>query len=244
VKVVSQKLTTALTLVMDPINEEVEYALPMILPATKEWKSTKWVKNGMLLVTEASSRVFLGLPLCRTPKWLEIARDYTVDLMMAAYAMRAVPPTIRPFTYWALPPVKKLQRTVSEAEKIIRPEVQRRRKARAEALARGDKIPKHLDSIDWIDELASSDYDFVGGQLALTFVSIHTTSNAMILALYDLIEHPEHMEELRREIITIFKEDGTLKKTTLHKMKFFDSFMKESQRVNVQETRKSCLCPS
>lgn len=51
--------------------------------------------------------------------------------------------------------------------------------------------------------------------------------------MYDLIEQPELVKELREEIVSALLEDGGFQKTTLYKMRLLDSVMKESQRVHV-----------
>lgn len=158
-RMVSRKLTTSLALITEPVNEESEIAIPQHWPEVKEWTPTPLVEKVMLLTSQVTSRIFLGAPLCRDPIWIGIARDYTMELMIAAFTMRAMPSWIRPVAYYFLPPIKKLQNTVNEATRIIKPEIDARRKAKAEALARGETIPKHLDSIDWLDDLAPPGFD-------------------------------------------------------------------------------------
>jgi hypothetical protein len=50
--------------------------------------------------------------------------------------------------------------------------------------------------------------------------------------MYDLIAYQEYIQPLRDEIVAVVKEDGSLKKTSLTKLKLLDSFMKETQRLN------------
>lgn len=126
------------------------------------------------------------------------------------------------------------------AYNIIEPELQRRRTARREQVANGGKpVGKPIDSLQWIDDVAAAygeRYNTVLGQLGLTIAAIHTTSNALMNILFDIIAHPDLLAELRKEIIDVMGQEsvdrGLWKKTTLYKLRLLDSVMKESQRMN------------
>jgi cytochrome P450 len=240
---INRKLTTSLALITAPVNEENNIAMKEIWPETKEWKPTPFVNDALLLTSQVSSRIFLGAPICRNPEWIKLGKDYTVDLMTAAYTMRYMPRILRPVLYYILPPIYKLKATIKAASAIIEPEINQRRKLRSEAIARGESIPKRLDSIDWMDDIIHSqkaaNFDIVGAQLTLTFVAVHTTSNTLAHLLYDLIDNPELIPELRQEIIAVMEEDQGWQKTSLYKLKLLDSVMKESQRMNILGNRKS-----
>lgn len=237
IHMINRKLTTSLALVTEPVNEENNIALKQLFPEMKEWTPTPFVSKALLLTSQVSSRIFLGDSICRNPDWIRLAKDYTVDLITAAYTMRYTPSLLRPVLYYVLPPISKLKATVKAASAIVEPEIQKRRQLRAEALARGEQIPKRLDSLDWFDEVSQdrrqSNYDVVGAQLSLTFVAVHTTSNTLAHLLYDLVDNPELIPELRQEIIDVMEEDKGWQKTSLYKLKLLDSVMKESQRINV-----------
>lgn len=224
-------------LVTEPVNEENNIAIPQAWPATNEWKEHLFVDSLQRLVSQVSSRVFLGAPLCRNEEWIKIAIDYTLELMTASYSMQYIPRLLRPFIYRFLGAMTTLEKTTQKARNIIEPEVERRRLVAAEAKARGEKHPKALDAIDWMIETAEDDsYDITAGQLSLTFAAIHTTSTTTTHLMYDILE-AGMVEPLREEIIQAYTEDGGWSKTTLYKLKLLDSCMKESQRIN-------CLSPS
>ncbi|QDS74724.1 hypothetical protein FKW77_000811 [Venturia effusa] len=240
VNMINRKLTTSLALVTAPVNEETNIAMERVWPRTDEWRPSLFVNESLELVAQVSSRIFVGAPLCRNPEWIRLAKNFTVDFVTAAYAMRFIPTPFRPLFYYILPPVYKLKNTVKAAHVILKPEVEERRRVRNEALARGEATPKRLDSFEWIDDVARSDgqenFDAVGAQLVLSFVAMHTTSMATTNVLYDIIEHSELIPELRQEIITVMKEDQGWQKTSLYKLKLLDSVMKESQRMSLGGT--------
>lgn len=58
--------------------------------------------------------------------------------------------------------------------------------------------------------------------------------------MYDLVVHPEYLEELREEVETIVAEHGW-NKLALQKMRKVDSFLKESHRMNTVSNCKLTL---
>jgi Cytochrome P450 len=185
------------------------------------------------LTARVSSRVFLGEKLCRDKRWLDISIGFTINLMTAAHAVRSWPAFLRPIVHWFLTPARRLRKCTRDARQLIQPEVEARRKRRADAVAKGESV-KSLDAIEWLDAVAKGHpFDFVAGQLAISFAAIHTTSATLTALLYDLLDNPEYIPLLRQEIVAILAEDGGWVKTSLHKLKLMDSCMKESQRISI-----------
>ncbi|ETS75628.1 hypothetical protein PFICI_12572 [Pestalotiopsis fici W106-1] len=225
------KLTQSLGLITDDLVDETTASLHDIYGESGEWKSLVLKDTVLHLVARLSSRVFLGKDLSRNERWLEIAKNYTVDGFTASFLLRLVPSILRPFAYWLIPQCRSCRRAVRDAHKIIDPEVERRVKAVDEALARGEKPKKTADAIGWIHEVSRGRrIDYVSAQLSLTLAAIHTTTETTTQAVFDLCEHPEVIEKLRGEIIEVVGEHGWAK-TSLYKLRLMDSFLKESQRV-------------
>ncbi|KAI1076359.1 cytochrome P450 [Whalleya microplaca] len=215
------KLTQSLNLVTTDLVDETASSLHDVFGESEEW-TTRIARQDMLeIVARLSSRVFLGKELCRSRRWLEVAKHYTVDSFVVSHAMRACPALIRPIAYWLIPRSKELRKAVRDARKLIDPEVRRRKAARP---------PKVADAIGWMYEAAKGrDADFVAGQLSLTMAAIHTTTETTCQALFDICEYPDAVQQLREEIIQVIQENGW-SKTSLYKLKLMDSFMKEGQR--------------
>lgn len=161
----------------------------------------------------------------------------------AAQTLRAYPPFLRPIAYYYLKEVKEVQKLQNEAYKIIGPELERRREARrvaeSEKTDPSARPAKSLDSLQWLDEVATSrqrSFDVVLGQLSFTVAAIHTTGAALTNLMFDLTAHPELVADLRKEIISVLGPDaadgGGWKKTSLYKLRLMDSVTKESQRMN------------
>ncbi|EKG13109.1 Cytochrome P450, partial [Macrophomina phaseolina MS6] len=227
-------LTQSLGSITQAISDETTYALGILLPdVTKEWTSITWMPFATDLVSRISAKVFLGEPLCRNNDWLHISVMYTVNSFNAARTLRSWPPFLRPLVHLLKPEFKELQKQLADARRIINPEVEKRKRARREAIAAGQKPSKAADAIEWMLEQAKDqDYDVAMGQVMLAIAAIHTTSGMLSALLWHLAAAPEYIDELRKEIAQVFTEDGGFKKTSLYKMRLLDSCMKEAQRLH------------
>jgi hypothetical protein len=104
-------------------------------------------------VPRLSSRVFLGKPLCRDVRWLEIATTYTTEAFISARLLRLVPAPVRPVAHCFLPHCIRIRKAYRNGANLIQPEIERRR-ARAQALlAEGKKSLKTEDTIGWMVEI-------------------------------------------------------------------------------------------
>ncbi|UKZ81607.1 hypothetical protein TrVFT333_009379 [Trichoderma virens FT-333] len=226
------KLTQSLGLVTNHLVDEATSALHQLYGEDREWQSIAVKQHNLNLVARLSSRVFLGRPICRNEQWLEIAKNHTVDSFLAARDLRAQHFFMRPIMHYFMPHNKNIQRHYTDAKRIISTEVERR-KIRAQILLEaGDKPPKVSDAIGWMVEMAGGKkVDYVAAQLSLTVASIHATTEALTIALLDLVSHPEIIPQLRKEIIEVLGDAGWSKQA-LYKMKLMDSFLKESQRLH------------
>jgi cytochrome P450 len=109
-------------------------------------------------------------------------------------------------------------------------------------LAGGGKPPKVSDAIGWMVEIAGGkQVDYVAAQLSLTVAAIHATTEALTIALLDLVTYPETIPQLRQEVIQVLG-DGGWTKQSLYKMKLMDSFLKESQRLHPVSAPDSRKC--
>ncbi|KAK7713135.1 hypothetical protein SLS57_007465 [Botryosphaeria dothidea] len=228
-------LTQSLGSITQGLSDETTYALSVILPdVTEEWSSITWVPFATKLIARLSAKVFLGEPLCRNEDWLTISMMYAVDSFNASRILRWYPPFLRPFVHFFRPEFKKLQQHIKDSRRIIEPEVAKRKQERRAAIAAGEKPHKATDAIEWMDEQRKDiDYDITSGQIILSVAAIHTTTGMMSALLWELCANPEYIDDLRKEIVEVIKEDGGWKKTSLYKMKLLDSCMKEAQRLHV-----------
>ncbi|KAK5225266.1 hypothetical protein LTR47_009519 [Exophiala xenobiotica] len=228
-------LTQAIGQVTELLSQEMAGMLRGMWPVKDEWTSTKFNQDALAIIARLSSRIFLPEPLCHDPEWLDIAVNYTVDFFTAAFTLRMWPKALRPFVHWVLPQTRKIRKEVATATRLIEPELSRRSKVKAEALAAGKETPKYVDALAWMEAAAgeqAGQYNYVWGQLNYSLGAIHTTSMTFVYVVYDLIEHPEYIPLLREEIAAVWKPGDVLTKNVLYNLKLMDSFMKESQRLS------------
>lgn len=92
------KLTQSLGLVTDDLVDETKASLQDLYGNNldQQWRTVVLKDTVLDLVARLSSRVFLGRELCREQRWLEIAKSYAVDAVMATFALRMVPGVLRP----------------------------------------------------------------------------------------------------------------------------------------------------
>ena len=218
--------------VTDSLVDETRLATPVVFGNEKDWQTIlikSWTGS---FVSRLSSRVFLGPELCRDPGWLAIAQSHTVNLFQASMAMRQGSSLRRLLTFWFNPLYKQLRSQVRDARKILKPLIEKRKAEVRKALAAGGKPAKVADLIGWmVAQARASDIDYAAGQLGMSVVGIHTTTEALAEALVDLCQHPELFKPLREEIVRELKDEGWTR-TSLQRMRLMDSFLKESQRIH------------
>lgn len=182
------------------------------------------------IVARMSSRVFLGPELCRNPAWLRITVDYTTNLFFGVMALKKWHRLLHPIVWRFVPEVRKVRQQIEEAVRLIQPVVDERIAESRSSTASSSKA-KYTDAIQWAHELADGrPYHPALLQLGFSLAAIHTTTDQLSQTLYDLCSHPEYIEPLRDELVTVLKESG-MTKAGLFKLKLMDSFMKESQRI-------------
>ena len=77
-RTIQKKLTPNLGAVTRPMEEELVSTLEQDFPDCDErWVAFKPYHVLLMLVARMSARVFVGLPFCRDPEWLEISTRFT-----------------------------------------------------------------------------------------------------------------------------------------------------------------------
>lgn len=85
------KMTQSLGLVTNHLVDEATIALHDLYGEDREWHSVAVKQHNLNLIARLSSRVFLGRPICRNEKWLEIAKNHTGRLSMIIFSNIWIP---------------------------------------------------------------------------------------------------------------------------------------------------------
>jgi cytochrome P450 len=68
---------------------------------------------------------------------------------------------------------------------------------------------------------------------AIITASIHSTSSVALVILFDMLEHPEELSDIRQEVLQIQSklERGAWTRKALGDLRMLDNFMRESARI-------------
>ena len=169
---------------------------------------------------------------------------YTRDIFVAALKLRAVPSFLRPLVAVLISDLRRVYHHNDRARALIQPILQQREQD-AKTVP-GCTTPN--DTIQWIHDLIpeedKKDYAYQGAaQLAITAVSVQSTSKLIVNVILNLIKYAEYVPILKEEIQTVLSECGgawTLE--SMGRLEKLDSFMRESLRFEPPLTGK--FCPS
>ncbi|KAH7050101.1 cytochrome P450, partial [Macrophomina phaseolina] len=229
VSVIKGDLTPNLNRLMPVISEEIDRALERVMPECEDaWQPVCVYKMVQDIVSQVSARIFVGEPLCHDLRWQALCRDYTDKAFGASRAIKQWSPLARPFVFLLLPEMIDLLKTRRDAVRFMTPIV------KARALETG---VERDDFMEWLKRKSppgfANDYaEQAEIQCQLAVAAIHTTSMGLTNVIFDLMDHPEYLEPLRSELVSVLKETGCYDKNTMARLKKMDSFMKESQRFN------------
>ncbi|KAF2159812.1 hypothetical protein M409DRAFT_29810 [Zasmidium cellare ATCC 36951] len=227
-EVVRKKLTQSLGLITAGLVEETQLTYRDLFGESKEWKIRVIKTDVQDIIARLSSRVFLGLDLCRNQDWLNVTKNYTYSSFEAISELRSHHALARPIMQWFSKNCTQARLYYKKAQILIQPVVDLRR---AQVKAEGEGSSKISDAIGWMVECARGrSIDYAAAQLSFSLAAIHLSSETMTMCLLQLCDMPELVEPLREECRKVLRENGWTKQG-LQEMKLLDSFMKECQRT-------------
>ncbi|KAF7367741.1 hypothetical protein MSAN_00838000 [Mycena sanguinolenta] len=138
------------------------------------------------------------------------------------------------------PLISNKNKSNAKAVKILGPLIEERLAKEAELgpdwPGRPVKILVNNDFISWMLNVADEDQKAVLPLtlriMSINMAAIHTSSATFTQALFDLTTHPEYLLPMREEAECVVAEEGW-SKAALNRMVKIDSFLRESQRVNI-----------
>lgn len=178
------------------------------------------------VVTRVTSRVFLPEPICHNEEWLRTAKGYTGDVFALSMNLRTYIGPLRPIVYPFLATTKKLREVIATAKRLLEPTI----------IARREDPPKEkaVDIMQSLSDAAKGPFTepekIVRVILFLVMAATHTSTSAVVNALFDLCSMPAVMEDLKKEVADTIREEGGWSLTALRRMKKLDSFLTESAR--------------
>ncbi|KAF7360043.1 hypothetical protein MVEN_00732100 [Mycena venus] len=212
------------------VRDEIFHAFDDVLGLDgKDWKLIQVLPTTMQVVARTSNRLFVGLPLCRDPEYLQLNIDYTVTIFTRGQMIGLMPNFLKPIL---APLFSTRKSSLRHALKFLGPLIDERLEKENEY---GNDWPgRPNDLISWLLDLAEGEERTTPALalrvLATNMAAIHTSSTTLTAALYDLAVHPEHILPMREEAERVIAAEGWTK-AALGNMHKIDSFLRESQRL-------------
>ncbi|KAI0071573.1 cytochrome P450 [Panus rudis PR-1116 ss-1] len=240
IEIIRVQLTRQLANVFSDIRDEVVAAYDDYMPSTEDWSPVYMLPIMQRVVARVSSRVFVGLPMCRNSKYLDLAINHTHTVSRTRKLFTWVPEPLK----WIVGQfIKESHRSVQLGLYYLQPLIEER----IENLRKygGAWTGKPNDFLQWMIEISlekGKTIDTIVRSILVTnFAAIHTSSNSFTHAIYHLAANPDYMQPLREEVEAVIKEEGWTK-AAMQKLRKVDSFLRESQRMNgingISVTRK------
>lgn len=185
----------------------------------------------------------MGEEMCGNEEWLRVSSEYTTRVFALIGDLQAYPSNLaRRAVHRFLPRCRELRASLDRCRAALRPVIDRRREAAAEAERLGVEPPRWDDSLEWFRREFGDGVDLATKQVQMAMVAIHTTADLLAEAMVRVARHPEHLPALREEVVRVIGAEGW-RKTALYDLRFMDSFVKEAQRMRPALLCESIGCP-
>ncbi|KAF8887392.1 cytochrome P450 [Infundibulicybe gibba] len=230
-KIIRSRMAGNMNPLIGSLHREIASAFQAGIPIhAHDWVKLRVSELVTPIVCRTSNRIFVGLPLCQDPGYIELNTKFTLEVVQTGILLNLTPKVLFPVVTRF---VRHVPRSIARATRYLTPIIDDRRE---QLRAHGKLYPgKPNDFLSWlIDEASeeeSSHKNLALRILTVNFAAIHTTSLTFTQVLYDLATRPEYMEPLRQEVDEIVAHSGW-SKDSLDEMHLVDSFIRESQRLN------------
>ncbi|KAK3626315.1 hypothetical protein LTR56_019893 [Elasticomyces elasticus] len=243
--IIQKFLTPAIASTSGDISDEIAVAFAEHWGhPTDAWQEVHVFNTMTKIVSRASNRAFVGLPLCRNENYLYNAMQYAQDIAISAGLLRMIPPLVRPLLAWifVIPNRWHFSRATGHLFPLIKQRLEET--STNPGTEATDPVSKPRDLITWMRLDALRTGNAVEQQprriahriMVLNFAAIHTSSFAMTNVLLDLFSSPlatRHVESIRKEVLEVLNETGgQWTKAGVAKMVRTDSAIRESLRVS------------
>ncbi|KAJ7660365.1 cytochrome P450 [Mycena polygramma] len=208
------------------VHDEIVHAFNHVLGLNdNEWKLIQVLPATMQIVARTSNRLFVGLPLCREPEYLQLNIDYTITIFTCGQLIRLIPEFLKP----------SLRHALKFVGPLLNERLDKENRYGSNYPGRPGSSSYHSnDLISWLLDLAEGEErtaPALASRLLVTnMAAIHTASTTLTQALYDLAVNPEYILPMREEAERVVTAEGWTK-TALNSMHKIDSFLRESQRL-------------
>ncbi|KAL4928005.1 cytochrome P450 [Aspergillus undulatus] len=214
-----------------PMSLEMTRCLDDTWGQQKKWHATYIMDDIQGWTARLSAIVFLGEELARNKEWVRITTTFTINLFTAIRATKYYHPLLRPLVDLFAPLNRQVRHDMGLATAILKPVLAARHEEHRAAEREGRKPNVPDDAIEWFRKSSNGrKYPEIHIQLGLAQVAIQTTSSQLTQCVLNLCAHPEYIQPLRDEALSVLRKHG-LHKPALSELYLLDSFLKETQRL-------------
>lgn len=184
------------------------------------------------VIMRATSRAFYGSAVMDSQDWREISYGYLNSVIHFIILLKAWPPWLRPVVNYFVPHRKAIQEQFAKAMVLVAETCELRAQSGGGPL---DSPPSMMDHLTTgkNSQHANDVETQTLHQMTLVAVGNSTTASTAVQAVYDVIDNPDFIDDLRADIQAQPRDSaGNLSKQSLDSMRLLDSFFKESMRLN------------
>ncbi|KEQ60843.1 phoma betae P450 monooxygenase No.2 [Aureobasidium melanogenum CBS 110374] len=210
-RMIVSRLTPKLGVHVPFVQEQFRKYLPTELPATEtRWTSMNALNLARRMVHRGVATQFV-IDLAEDEAYLKTAIDYSENGFLHNFMLRVFPDLAKPFVAWFLPTSWGVDRALKRARRMIIPIIAERRR-REQDDRKYEKPEDFLQNLmDGGVELNDSPETTVQ-RLMVTYLGAGpSTVIAVAQVLFDLCAHPEYVEPLRQEALSVLREKGYTK---------------------------------
>ncbi|KAI0150983.1 cytochrome P450 [Pestalotiopsis sp. NC0098] len=241
IKVVKVAIARAVNQLIPELHIKCSAAYTEFMPPCADWTPAVGFQLMLRVWTRMISHVMVGPELSQSDEWMKEMESFVPIMVKGLFTLRK---EYRKSTYWMAKylcdDVKEIYRLRGRLAKLIKPLLDERL---AIAAARTEKrtgkgMDLHADAIMWfVDEYGSKGVkpsaDLIAREMImLSLASVLGTASTTLMIVFDLMDRPESMKEVKEEMARVREECGEkVTRQALGKLVIFDSFIKESQRI-------------
>lgn len=244
VGVVRRQLSREIPSFTGDFAEEIGSAIQQYWGTSSDWNAVKVWETTLKIVTRASNRVFVGVPLCRNEKFLEHSRRYSMAIFGGGKIINMFPTVLKPI----IGPLVGLvsRKHLGICTKICLPLVEERlRNSQRSRIDPSFDWKPPNDLLQWVIESCYDTKDprnLDAAQVAhrlliINMTAIHATSFTMANVILDLFSSPPEngfVDGIREQCDRVLAEaKGNWTKDAVSGLTLADSAIKESMRHSV-----------
>ncbi|KAI1868025.1 uncharacterized protein JN550_006513 [Neoarthrinium moseri] len=243
--IIKYELTKQIGSFVEDIVDEVELCLRDTWGTdTENWREVRLYDTMLEAIARMSTRVFIGLPLCRDPEFITTCRSFNRNVALSAAALSALPAFLKPLfapfvtfydyiqylrcSRFVMPLIKKRLDQITSKEKLplfgSNPPNDYVQWAINHALAKPTPNPMDLDP-----RVIACRFS------VLCFAAIQSSVITITNTLFDVaasLNCEKALTTMREEVAREIFEGGACTKASLARMTHVDSALRESLRLN------------